>query len=473
MAQILLFTETNTMGYGKSAGAYRIASELRSHGYTVQVIDNYTRWGKGVLKQMIAKFVSNETLWMGFSTTFTDKREGRMKMQHVQRDIVNKMGREDIEQIFEFAKSINPKLKIVVGGVYAHFLEKYDCIDYIISGQGETSIIKLTQALAQGKDFPRHSNDKMFPYDNFITSTIDWHENDCVMPGEHLPIEIARGCIFKCKYCDFDLNGKKPGDYIKNEEVLKKELLRNHELYQPNGYLVSDDTLNDSPQKVEMIHRAFTSVPKDLINSAYGRIDLLIRHPRTLDLLYEAGFRSFFFGIETFSHKAAKFVGKGMHPDEVKRGLEWIKKTYPDILISAGIIYGLPGETLEEMRATNEYLKSSPIDHTAPTVFMLSSASIIGSNPEKFGYTKGNNIREWKRDDGVTSEQCDQIVMDAYDTWLRKKNRISWVFANRVLNCGYTLEDCHNLSMEDHNLEEIKLRARTLKQNYRDQILGL
>jgi hypothetical protein len=40
MAQILLFTETNTMGYGKSAGAYRIASELRTHGYTVQVIDN-------------------------------------------------------------------------------------------------------------------------------------------------------------------------------------------------------------------------------------------------------------------------------------------------------------------------------------------------------------------------------------------------------------------------------------------------
>lgn len=473
MAQILLFTETNTMGYGKSAGAYRIASELRRQGYTVQVIDNYTQWGKGIIKQMISKFVSDETLWMGFSTTFTDKRDGRIAKQWVQRDLVNKMGREDIEHLFNFAKSINPKLKIVVGGVYAHFLEPYECIDFIINGQGETSIVALTKALEKNELFPRVVNDKDYPYNDFTSSTINWHASDCVFPGEHLPIEIARGCIFKCKYCDFDLNGKKPGEYIKNEEVLRAELLRNHEMYNTSGYLVSDDTLNDSPEKVEMIHRAFTSVPKDLINSAYARIDLMIRHPKTLDLLYEAGFRSFFFGIETFSHKAAKFVGKGMHPDEVKRGLEWIKKTYPDILISAGIIYGLPGETLEEMKATNEYLKSSPIDHAAPTVFMLSSASTIGQNPEKFGYTKGANIRDWVRDDGLTVEQCDDLVQDAMDGWIRKKNRISWVFANRVLNCGYTLEDCHNTSVELHNLEEIKKRARELKIKYRDQILGL
>ena len=91
MSQILLFAETNTMGYGKSAGAYKLATELRSYGYEVQVVDNYTNWSPSVMEKIINKFVDSDTLWVGFSTTFSDKRKGRFAKQHPQRDLINKI----------------------------------------------------------------------------------------------------------------------------------------------------------------------------------------------------------------------------------------------------------------------------------------------------------------------------------------------------------------------------------------------
>ena len=40
MAEVLIFTDINGLvGFGRYAGAYRIATELRNNGFTVQVIE--------------------------------------------------------------------------------------------------------------------------------------------------------------------------------------------------------------------------------------------------------------------------------------------------------------------------------------------------------------------------------------------------------------------------------------------------
>ncbi len=41
---VIIFTDVAVHGFGRYAGTYRIASELRSHGYIVQVVDFFTEY---------------------------------------------------------------------------------------------------------------------------------------------------------------------------------------------------------------------------------------------------------------------------------------------------------------------------------------------------------------------------------------------------------------------------------------------
>ena len=68
--QVVLFTEVCSPGFGRYAGTYRIATELRDNGFSVQVIEYFTRWTTQELRNIVKKFVTRETMLIGISTTF-------------------------------------------------------------------------------------------------------------------------------------------------------------------------------------------------------------------------------------------------------------------------------------------------------------------------------------------------------------------------------------------------------------------
>jgi hypothetical protein len=68
--QIVLFTGFTSFGFGRNAGPYKIASELRNNGFSVQVIEYFNKWSMEELKIILKKFVTQDTLWVGISTTF-------------------------------------------------------------------------------------------------------------------------------------------------------------------------------------------------------------------------------------------------------------------------------------------------------------------------------------------------------------------------------------------------------------------
>ena len=108
----------------------------------------------------------------------------------------------------EKIKQLNSNTKIVLGGDAIHYYDSPE-VDYLIQGQGEVAVIMLTNGLQSGNPPKQRiiSNDD-YPYLSFNTSTIQWHHNDIIFPNEHLPIEISRGCRFRCSFCAYKLNGK-------------------------------------------------------------------------------------------------------------------------------------------------------------------------------------------------------------------------------------------------------------------------
>jgi len=336
-------------GWARAAGPYRIATEIRKNGYTCQVIDCFTSLTEDEKSKLLNECVGDDTLMVGISSTFIAKDDDAMSPYPY--DI------EQMKQYFDTIKLKNPSTKIVYGGAKADS-RNAPGVDAIIVGLSDKAIIEYLKFL-QGKNpfFTYESSDDFMIVDadnhnqgfNFVESKIQYEPEDNVKQQEVLPIEISRGCIFKCSFCSFALNGKKKNDHIKKPETIREEFIHNFEKYGATKYILLDDTFNDSIDKLEMLADVSQSLPFKLQVSAYMRLDLIRAHPRQYQLLKDIGLYACFFGIETLNYKSAQTIGKGLHPDKVVEELHKFRDTMPEVGTSAGFICGLPYETKDSI----------------------------------------------------------------------------------------------------------------------------
>jgi hypothetical protein len=285
------------------------------------------------------------------------------------------------------ARELNPKVKIVKGGAKSSAMDdKY--VDAFIIGYADKMLIDYVRYLDGKNPFFQFLKRKapnqhqiVIKYDvkgeqyDFTNSMLNWAPNDLIQPNEPLPIEVSRGCIFRCKFCSYPLNGKKKLDFIKNPQLIKQEMIRNYELFGTTQYAFMDDTYNDSVQKIEMLGNAFQTLPFKLKFIAYLRHDLIWAHKEMADILLESGLVGTQFGIETLNHDAGKAVGKGLHPEQVLELLHWLKneKWHDNVLTHSNFILGLPKDTPETIAQWSEQLfdPNFPLHSWSAKTFML------------------------------------------------------------------------------------------------------
>jgi hypothetical protein len=463
--QIILFTDVaDTIGYGKYAGTYKVATELRRAGYTCQVVDLFSKYTYQELENIINKFVTSETILIGFSCTLMEKRVGLYGSKD---SIVYNFGRPDgeVESLLNFAKTKNSKIKTVMGGARINVNSSWSFIDYSVINKGDIAIVKLVEHLLYGNNLPLIKTspckviDGSSPYyfysqEQFATSKIIYQPQDIILPGECLPIEVARGCIFNCAYCHFDLIGKKIGDWQKEENSLREELLRNYELYGTTHYMVSDELINESLPKMELVHRVFTNLPFKITYTSYARLDLISAFPQMSDMIQESGAVSIAFGIETMNDVAGKKIGKGLGKTRTKAALAHCAKTWKNkIVTSSQFIVGLPGENEASMRETVDWLVSDECDLDIFGFLPLfirpeedgRSTSKIDRDPSKFGYILHED-KPWQGEHMNFQEAC-RLVSDIYsDPRVQKKIKFSaatWM--GRLLNVGYSIDNIFSM----------------------------
>lgn len=421
--QAIIFTDVNgSIGLGRAAGAYRIASDFRLKNEKVKVVDFFTFFNLNEIKNIILKYKTKDTAWIGFSSTFMapknfDAFESRIKIRsELEKGTSIGIEKQEAEELFSYIRTLG--MQIVIGGM------------------------KIKNEFKNVKYIYGPAEDKFINNFNFNTSQILWDDSDYIFEQEHLPIEIARGCIFKCSFCTYPLNGKKLWDFCKSPKVLKEEMMRNYINYGTEGYMFSDDTYNDSTEKIRKLKNMFKTLPFDLEFSSYARADLIISKPESWDILAESGLKSVFFGIESFNHKSAKTIGKGMDPNKIKDGLQWMKEKHPDILISCGFIAGLPYETQDTLNATVDWLdKANSIDSYSFQVLSISPKSKIGIDPNKYGYSF-NDIGWYN--DNMTESQATDIAIRSMNNTIN-----SFTFYNRLRNLDYTYDQIKNITDKD------------------------
>jgi len=404
---LLLCGNTILPGVLRNAGPARLATSLRDAGFDTVCADIGAISAKNnnthLLDKIVKKFVGPDTLWVGISTTFLshifDMPIGRMvdnSEQEIPKDSL-------FQHFLDLCKTINPNVKFILGGGYYMNLSKYGF--YHFRGYADYELIEFTK-------WCRESSYKMVnvnrlgkvieckEYSDFVTSQIKWHETDFITPNDTLPIEVSRGCIFRCKFCAFPLNGKSKGEWIKHCDVLRDELINNYEKYGVTRYIFSDDTYNDSADKITSLYEeVFSKLPFQLTFSSYIRLDLLHRFQETAEVLQKSGLRSALLGIETNNHESAKAIGKGL---EFEKQIEYIKhlkqNELKNTLFTSGFIFGLPKDTKESMNELENFLlsKENPIDHWICRPLGINPVnnslqkkyfSEFDLNYEKYGYT--------------------------------------------------------------------------------------
>ena len=376
---ILIIGDNNFMdgasGLTRASGGHRIATHLRQHGYSVEVIDFITHWTVDEWQEILARLVGDNTLMLGIAANL----------------ITNDRA---IDTYTDVWKENYSHLPVVMGG--NNLLSRL-CrnIDYYIEGYAETAVLEFLRYLK--KELPKeairwsnfNTNVDMIAcnedYKEIDTSdlTIGYLDSDFIQPNETLALETARGCLFKCKFCTYPLIGKKKLDYLRDVQTIVDEVKFNYENYGTRYYTISEDTFNDSLYKIEALHAAFEKLPFTIEFMCYAKMELMIANPTLPRLMHEMGMRGVHFGIETFNRRAGQAVGKGMDPDRIKEGILRCRDEMPLTSITCSNIVGIPYQTDDdECWQAKEWYEKSGVDHWSWQPLYLPNPKLTIHNSE-------------------------------------------------------------------------------------------
>lgn len=359
----------------RTFGAYKIATHLRDLGWDIEVIDFFYSFSFEELCTLLHDRITEETKFIGFSVFFR---------QYVQGSAQFYTGEDDdkLNRVVKYINAHFPWVTTVCGAQRLESLMKIKS-DYHIIGFGENAIVALTNHLI-GKgphpktttvqnmyDVPNPSYDvklnvidsaRHYPAFPKRSAKITYEERDYIQPNETLNIEFSRGCKFKCAFCAYGPLGVK-GDMTRCGNDVYEELMENYEKWGCTQYIVSDETFNDTSEKLEKFAEVCKRLPFQPTFHGFVRMDLMAgRDERDWDNMLHMGFVGHHYGIETLNHAAGKTIRKGMHPDKIKEYLlktrEYFTKNSPLGYYSSVItmIAGLPHESQESLKESHRWL---------------------------------------------------------------------------------------------------------------------
>jgi len=441
----------------RPSGPHRIATFLREKDWDIEVLDYVPAFSMEEFQQFIRSRVTSETKFLGMGFLFWLK------------DYMGTLNKK-----FNWFKKEYPDIPIIVGCKNQSIIHWLDA-DYHVNGYGEEGLWQLLLKLT-GKESNVHLREFDFMGTKRTVVDCDIHhpafpckdlqvkyeERDYIEPDEILTIETTRGCRFRCKFCAFNVLGVK-GDYSRDMDNLKEELLRNYQLWGTTNYNVADETFNESTDRLKRIRDVVKTLPFQPHFFGFVRGDLLVAREDDWKYMAEIGHWGHFYGIETIHPEAGKYVGKGMPVEKLKDGLLRIKDEFPKYSpngyyrMQINILAGLPHESLEEFENNYWWLKN-----TFPAQTMSASSLYIANDNGKEINTAQSVFDKTWRDDGWFEETNDEEIGANIDDLLGPAHIKKSIWAKYkqglALNWKSSLAswwDCH-LLMSKLLIEDVK-----------------
>ncbi|GAB0058526.1 hypothetical protein SIID45300_02877 [Candidatus Magnetaquicoccaceae bacterium FCR-1] len=242
-------------------------------------------------------------------------------------------------------------------------------IQAAVRGEYEKGVVRAVQGETGLIDFdlltPEEMNSAPFPYFDHLYAYRYWDSNPVGQRAPHAQVLSSRGCPFKCIFCvwpatmtgnDPDGAGKRfvrhySGDYL---EAFLTELV---EKYHFKSIYFDDDTFNLGDRHVEKVCAIMRKLKVPW--SAMCRSDTSGFH--LWQEMKDSGCFGVKIGFESGDQEVVdKIVNKRLNLEDAQRVAHEIRRV--GMTLHGTFTFGLPGETPEQVRRTEAYILTLPLD---------------------------------------------------------------------------------------------------------------
>ncbi|MEM2878084.1 MAG: radical SAM protein [Candidatus Hadarchaeales archaeon] len=348
-----------------------------------------------------------------------------------------------------------PSSKIVLGNYHATFeyeriLRKCDFIDFVVIGEGEMTMIDLTEALDKGgeikdvKGIAFRKNGDVFrteprppikdldglPFPNrelleegYFSEVIGVRTSS----GKFTTMVTSRGCPFGCRYCACSSFTSRTVRLRSPENVVDEMEMLQSDGYEEIG--IVDDNFLIERKRVERIC--------DLIRERKIKIDMWLEGRgdqaslSTLKKLAKAGCRAIYFGIESGNEHVLKYYGKNIKPDICRKAVSNAKKAGIDAVIGSFIV-GAPIEKKVDVENTFRFAMSlKDMDFPQMNILYLSPGMELWRDAVSRGYLDEDAF--WDAPvpavnvypSHIELEDLEKMVGEFYDGFIRRRSYIA------------------------------------------------
>jgi len=329
-------------------GLLYLGAELEKNGYSPQVLD--TQLNNWTIEETINECKKSDPDIVGIYCNTSNYRHTIELTDSVKRNI---------------------GVPVILGGPHVTIRPKEvldnDCVDYVVVGEGEASLIELLSALNRRSDlasvkgigFKKNGRAIINPRRELINNL-----DSLPLPARHLvplleyrpspnqyqrlpmtTMMVSRGCPYSCTFCNTEAIWTRKYRIRTVQNVIEeiKDLIKNYGIKEINFW---DDVWGLDREWIEEFCSSIDKEKIDLTWSCECRVNTI-----TADLLKKmkkAGCRCIFFGVESLDQEILEAINKRITVEQVTKALQWAKEA--GIETRANFILGLPKETPEKIK---------------------------------------------------------------------------------------------------------------------------
>jgi len=272
-----------------------------------------------------------------------------------------------IEHIYEH----HPKIKIVIGGIYATIMYKQLIGRYpfliAVLGEGEITFSELIKELNKKKPNFKKIDGLAFYNKNIVMRT---KPRELIKDLDSLPFPkhelffknnkqysggllTARGCPFACSFCCLNPESKRivrfrsPKNIVDEIEYMIKKLPQMTEVF------IHDDSFFIDNERVIKICDEIIKRKIKINFVCSGRMKPISKD--MVKKLEQANFSRVMLGIESGNNEMLKNCHKGINQEDILKTFKLFAKS--SINLKAFLLVGLPGETIETIKETARFIK--------------------------------------------------------------------------------------------------------------------
>ena len=354
-------------------GLYYIGALLRENGYDAEVVSCH---GLSQSPEKIREFlISRQPDVIGFSI-FNANRWGGI-------------------EIARMAKELDPKVRIVFGGVSAtflweHFLTHFKEVDFTVMGEGEYAFLNLIRCLEKGDEAGlaqvrgigfRKAGEPVRTEPAQLVRDLDTLPNPArYFTYQHLA--LTRGCPGKCSFCGSPrFWGPKVRFHSADYFVEQLELLCRRGV---TFFYVSDDTFTLKKDRVIQICQQILEKKFSITWAAISRADCV--DDEVLSWMRKAGCVQISYGVESGSEQMRRFLNKRLNAEQIRTA--FALTTRYGMMARAYFIYGCPGETWETIQESIDLmLQIRPLSAIFYILDIFPGTALYDEFCKRFGIT--------------------------------------------------------------------------------------